>query len=229
MARGHVGAVRLEIESSMCKACQPKPTPISKLSIKELRNRISTGDIKAYIGEAEIESRTKRRKDASAVASILRWERHYRDTWRQLINGIQEEIKSLQQQVKYSRKNDPSPARLGFFINYQTILTKARDGLRIKARLAKDSAESQDWRSYVDVDDLAILRAMWLEMPIETRSRQRVPVIFRSDQPFSHCRPLYRVGFDVETRNKWLGDAPPATEHVLQEIPEFNLEEILKD
>ena len=89
-------------DSKLCKACQPKRKPPRLLSIKEIRTRVSNGDIHQVIGEMKIkemrEALPKRR------AKVMR--EHWQKIKSEPINALK---KHIQQQVaKFARRNNAS-------------------------------------------------------------------------------------------------------------------------
>ena len=48
-AWGRAGNVRMEITSKLCKACRPKRKPTSKLTKKDLHNKVQTGDLNSFV------------------------------------------------------------------------------------------------------------------------------------------------------------------------------------
>ena len=72
--------------SSLCKSCQPKRKPRSKLTLKELRNKITEKRINPKLGEALIE---EKRQAINKTRS-----RHMREYWQKQKGKAREELKA---------------------------------------------------------------------------------------------------------------------------------------
>jgi len=72
--------------SSLCKPCQPKRKPRSKLTLKELRNKITEKRINPKLGEALIE---EKRQAINKTRS-----RHMREYWQKQKGKAREELKA---------------------------------------------------------------------------------------------------------------------------------------
>jgi len=85
-------------DSKLCKACQPKRKPPRLLSIKEIRTRVSNGDMHSVTGEMKIK---QMREDIPKIRS-----RVMKEEWQKRRNAPIKELKiNLQQQVaKYARR-----------------------------------------------------------------------------------------------------------------------------
>jgi hypothetical protein len=79
--------------SSLCKSCQPKRKPRSKLTLKELRNKITNKRINPYLGELLIE---QKRRDIN-----LSRKRIMRERWQKEKNKERDALKaSLDKEVR---------------------------------------------------------------------------------------------------------------------------------
>ena len=79
--------------SSLCKNCQPKRKPRAKLTLKELRNKITNKRINPYLGELLIE---EKRKAINKTRS-----RHMRERWQKEKGKERQALKaSLDKEVR---------------------------------------------------------------------------------------------------------------------------------
>ena len=53
-AWGRAGNVRMEIISKLCRNCRPKRKPVSRLTKKEMHNKVQSGDMNAFIAKQEV-------------------------------------------------------------------------------------------------------------------------------------------------------------------------------
>lgn len=85
-------------DSKLCKACQPKRKPPRLLSIKEIRTRVSNGDMHSITGELKIQ---QMREDLPKIRS-----RTMKERWQKVRDKPIKELKdNLQKQVAiYARR-----------------------------------------------------------------------------------------------------------------------------
>ena len=89
-------------DSKLCKACQPKRKPPRLLTDKEIRNRITDGDLRRGLGEAILAQRKETLPQRRARAMRVYWQKIKSEP----LNLLK---KNLAQQVaKYARRNNAS-------------------------------------------------------------------------------------------------------------------------
>ena len=81
IARGYAGVHRVEIESSMCKDCQPKPKPLHKLSKKDLHNKVEAGDINQFLADSIIKERAATVNQRRSAKTKTRWAEMQSKEW----------------------------------------------------------------------------------------------------------------------------------------------------
>jgi hypothetical protein len=79
-------------DSTMCKSCQPKRKPPRLLTDKEIRNRITDGDLRRGLGEAILEKRKEILPKRRSKVMKERWQKVKTEPARQLKKHIQKQF-----------------------------------------------------------------------------------------------------------------------------------------
>ena len=82
--RGYLGHVRMEIESKLCKACQPKPKTIDQLTIKQIQTRVATGDINQVLADSIIKERLATSNQRRSAKTSERWAKLQHKAWQEI-------------------------------------------------------------------------------------------------------------------------------------------------
>ena len=189
-ARGYVGAVALEIESSMCKACQPKAKPLKELPKKTLKNRAATGDTRPYIVNEILAERKANKVTSGRIASLKRWRKVYDEQWGSVIEGAKAELLAVHQQRKYAMKKESRQPTLAYIEAYKTLLTQTKARIGVAAAQAQGGpeknkeGESADtaapmWMRYIADGERIEVLALWHALTPELRVTMRPPVWVR--------------------------------------------------
>ena len=102
-AWGRAGNVRMEITSKLCKACRPKRKPTSKLTKKDLHNKVQTGDLNAYLAQNLLIVRQRDAHNKQGIASRKRWLKSWKERLREALEPITKEIISARSAWLYAR------------------------------------------------------------------------------------------------------------------------------
>jgi len=199
IAKGYTGAVALEVESSMCKACQPKKKPPSKMSAKELHNKVVSGDIRPYVAEQVLERRAELRPIRQGMAIRRQWEKKWAGDLRAFLRPMQLEIQSVDRQIRYSCTDQPE--RLKFFTWYLETLRVEKNKIefdyaktprkppeivmpKVKYKKGEEVVDVR-WQGLISGTVIAEAQAKWGEIPIEKRVRMKQPalVVYRYGIP----------------------------------------------
>jgi len=185
MARGYAGNVLVDVESSLCKSCQPKRKPPSKLSNKELLSRVSTGDLNKFTYDLTIKRRHAEAKAEQRRAAYTRWEKVRAKPWMYLVQEMNREITAVKHQRYYADKRGV-PDLLAFAIFYENELVKLRAWLRMCARTKTKKSDAPPehmwWPRYVEPDIKDQVRVLWEAIPVDRRMGTRMPLIFQTNK-----------------------------------------------
>lgn len=182
-ARGYVGAHALEIESSMCKACQPKAKPLKEKTQRTLKNMAATGDARPYIVNEILAERKANKVKSGRIASVKRWRKVHDAQWGSVIEGARAELLAVHQQHKYAKKRNQTGGQAvhEFLEAYKALLitTKASIGLAAEQAQGGPSKHKNgtDWLSYIDNTTKDNALDLWHAIQPEMRVRLRQPEI----------------------------------------------------
>lgn len=186
-ARGYVGAHALEIESSMCKACQPKAKSLNEKTKHELKIMAASGDARPYIVNEILAERKANKVKSGRIASVKRWRKVHEAQWGSVIQGARAELLAVHQQHKYAKKQMGKPNQTRgqpvheFLKAYKALLitTKAAIGLAAEQTQGGPSKHKNntDWLSYIAVEAKDNALDLWHAIPPEMRVRLRQPEI----------------------------------------------------
>ena len=182
-ARGYVAVHALEIESSMCKACQPKAKPLKERAQRELKVMAASGDARPYIVNEILAERKANKVKSGRIASVKRWRKVHDAQWGSVIEGARAELLAVHQQHKYAKKQNQTGGQAvhEFLEAYKALLitTKASIGLAAEQTQGGPSKHKNgtDWLSYIDNDTKDNALDLWHAIQPEMRVRMRQPEI----------------------------------------------------
>lgn len=175
-ARGYVGSVRLEIDSSMCKDCQPRIKAPSELTAKQITNRMASGDLHPMIGKQIITQRKVRVSARAAKTAQRAWDSVRTAPWQEPIGTAQAELTRLRQQEKYAKK--ATEIDLTFFVEYKLLLSSTIARMRFEKMRSCKEPPFLDWQGFIDMKDYARLFDLWEALPLDYRKRVKPPSLF---------------------------------------------------
>lgn len=207
VARGYVGTHRVEIESKMCKNCQPKPKPLHKLTKKELHNKVESGDVNKFVAESIIKERLDTVNQRRAAKTSARWAAVQSKEWRKLVNGVSKEARTVQQQLKYAKKIKDIP-RQQYATAYLDVLNRLRARLRFAALRPHGAPESIHWPDHLIPQELEQVADAWEKMDVMARVRMKQPTaITHRARPAEESAPVMRLEkiakADKEVRDRY--------------------------
>lgn len=99
-------------DSKLCKACQPKRKPPRLLSIKEIRTRISNGDMHSVTGEIKIK---QMREDIPKMRSRVmkeEWQKRRNVPVKELKKNLAQQVAKFASRYHATKSNNPQHAML---------------------------------------------------------------------------------------------------------------------
>ena len=181
----------IEITSDKCEQCRRPKKKISELSLKEIQNRIATGDIKggAY-GQMLKEDRYAEGIRKKREGVIKRWKDIRETAWDSLLRSSDKEhnrirkAKSLLNQSTQDKPNGNTEL-MAFFTTYQTALNVVRSLFILeKKRGLRTPNKDKPWTYYVPKNTKDKLKELWSACPYESRLNMTHPaVISNTPQP----------------------------------------------
>jgi len=174
-ARGYVGAHRVEIDSKLCKDCQPKPKPLDQLTKKEMLNKVASGDVHPMLAEGIIRERDATVNDRRSAKTSARWAEKQKKEWQNLVLHIGREITMVRQQQKYAQ-NIKDFVRKEYATTYLDVMNRLRARLRFAALKPHSAPHSVYWMEHLHQEEINQVREVWEKLPIATRARMRLPL-----------------------------------------------------
>lgn len=175
-ARGMKGEVLLTISSKNCKACQPKRTPPSKKTRKELHNMVVSGDIGKAKMESIIEERQRMARLIMSKARYEAWVDKWRRQLKQTLDPMTYEIRKVRAQRSYAEQMGQGEYE-GLLKKYLSILMREKNQLWMdfEGDPHKYKRIKKDWWELVSSFAIESLRDRWLSIGREDREHMKVP------------------------------------------------------
>jgi hypothetical protein len=201
-AKGYVANHRVEVETTRCKVCQPKPTPFKRMSKKALTNAVAAGDLSQLMMNLILQEREENLKVDAARKTKERWHNAYTQAWKGVIHVLSKEVYHIRDQQKHA-KITGHLSRLHYADTYLEVLNKLRGRLRIKAAKPEAAPHSIYWQDHTTPEEVDKVRDAWLAIPIELRTKgrgMRQPLILTHRQlPAEEVKPVVRLSNGNET------------------------------
>jgi len=173
-ARGYAGNVPVEIESSMCKDCQPRTRGLRELTAKEMQNRVNAGDLYAPLANAELEKRKIKAAINRQMATSAAWAAARTAPWTGIMAALRTELAAIQQQEKHVKKAWPD-LDLTFFLEYKLMLSQLRERMKFLWQGKGLPPEHTQWEDYIAWEERLRIKQLWEDLPPEYRKRARLP------------------------------------------------------
>jgi hypothetical protein len=154
----------MEIISKLCRNCRPRRKPVSRLTKKEMHNKVQTGDMNAFIAKHEVAKRKLDAKNRQAIASRKRWEREWRAELREALTPITKEIISARKIWEYARDKGYVD-RATFYHEYHGLLMHEKTHAEMQHLLKPSRPPSSRWADYISPAVLTRVREMWAGLP----------------------------------------------------------------
>jgi len=180
-AWGRAGNVRMEITSKLCKACRPKRKPTSKLTKKDLHNKVQTGDLNAYLAQNLLIVRQRDAHNKQAIASRKRWLKAWKERLREALEPIAKEIISARSAWLYARDKGYVD-KAEFYFEYHAMLKHEKTHAEMSHMLTPCRPASVRWAYYISPAVFTRVRDMWAALPpIHKQSRTPMLIRYRPD------------------------------------------------
>lgn len=163
-AWGRAGNVRMEIESKLCKNCRPKRKSVTKLTKKELHNKVQTGDMNAYIARQAAAKLDRDAKNKQAISSRKRWLKVWKAELKEAITPITKEIISARNIWQYA-KDKGYVDKSNFYHEYMGLLMHEKTHAEMSYMLTPRRPTSARWADYINPAVFSRVREMWAVLP----------------------------------------------------------------
>ena len=180
-AWGRAGNVRMEITSKLCKACRPKRKPPTKLSAKEIHNRVQTGDMNVLVAKHLREKQAQDERNKQAMAARKRWLKVWKAELADALKPITKEIASARKAWEYARDKGYVD-KAEFYFEYHAMLKHEKTHAEMQQLINPSRPPSSRWADYVGSAVFTRVREMWAALPpIHKQSRTPLLIRYRPD------------------------------------------------
>jgi hypothetical protein len=176
-AWGRAGNVRMEIESKLCKNCRPKRKSVTKLTKKELHNKVQTGDINAFIAKHEVAKRARDAKNKQAISSRKRWLKEWKAELAEALKPITREIVSARNIWHYARDKGYVD-KAEFYFEYHGMLKHEKTHAEMQHLLKPSRPPSSRWADYISPAVFTRTREMWAALP-PVHKHSHIPLLIK--------------------------------------------------
>ena len=180
-AWGRAGNVRMTLESKNCKACRPKRKPPTKLSAKEIHNRVQTGDMNVLVAKHLREKQAQDERNKQAMAARKRWLKVWKAELAEALKPLTYEIISARNTWHYARgKGYVDKAE--FYFEYGALLRHEKTHAEMSFMLTPSRPVSARWADYISPAVFTRVRDMWAVLPpVYKHSKIPLLITYRPD------------------------------------------------
>jgi hypothetical protein len=154
----------MEITSKLCKACRPKRKPTSKLTKKDLHNKVQTGDLNAYLAQNLLIVKQPKAHNTQSLSSRKRWLKEWKAELKEAIAPITREIVSARNTWKYARAKGYG-GKDKFYFEYMGLLKHEKTHAEMSFMLTPRRPVSARWADYISPEVFTRVRDMWAALP----------------------------------------------------------------
>jgi len=176
-AWGRAGNVRMTLESKNCKACRPKRKPTTKLSAKEIHNKVQSGDMNALMAKHLREKQAQDERNKQAMSARKRWLKVWRAELKEALAPITREIISARKIWEYAYDKGYVD-KANFYQEYGELLRREKNLVELDHMTNPRRPVSSRWADYIEPEVFARLREMWAVLP-PTFKHSHVPLLIK--------------------------------------------------
>ena len=177
-AWGRAGNVRMEITSKLCKDCRPKRKPRTKLTKKDIHNKVQTGDLNAYLAQNLLIVKQRTSHNAQAKAARKRWVKEWREELKATLEPLTKEIAHARKVWRYSNSKGYVD-KAEFYFEYHALLHHEKTHAQYSHMLHPRRPASSRWEDFVSDEVFAKVRDMWAGLPPIHKYTSRLPLLIK--------------------------------------------------
>lgn len=167
----------MSLESKNCKACRPKRKPTSKLTKKDLHNRVQTGDMNNFIADKLREKRQRNAHNKQGMASRKRWLKEWKEELKTALTPLTKEIVSARNTHLYAKEKGYVD-KAEFYFRYHAILKHEKAHIELSYATNPRRPPSSMWADYLADNVFTIVREMWAALP-PVYKHSRIPLLIK--------------------------------------------------
>ena len=176
-AWGRAGNVRMTLESKNCKACRPKRKPTTKLSAKEIHNKVQSGDMNSYIAQQLRIKQEQNERNKQAMAARKRWLKVWKAELKEALAPITREIVSARKIWEYAYDKGYVD-KANFYQEYGELLRREKNLVELDHMTNPRRPPSARWADYISPAVFNRTREMWAVLP-PTFKHSHVPLLIK--------------------------------------------------
>lgn len=184
-AWGRTGNIRVLCESKHCRNCRAKPKPLSKLSAKDIHNKVHSGDMHPYVAKHTLADKERRGRNKQAISSRNRWIKEWKAELKAVLAPITHEIISARNIWRYARDTRPPQVQKAeFYFEYAGML----ESLKTQAQLSFMTYPCRpraSWWQLVPPEVFTKTRELWAGVPSMYKNTGKVPLLIKHRDAFT--------------------------------------------
>jgi hypothetical protein len=154
----------MEIDSKLCRNCRPKRKSVTRLTKKELHNKVQTGDMNRFIADKLREKHERDAKNKQAISSRKRWLKAWKAELKEALKPITREIVSARNVWQYARDKG-YVEKANFYHEYMGLLMHEKTHAEMSFMLSPCRPISTRWADYISPAVFNRTREMWAVLP----------------------------------------------------------------
>ena len=173
----------MQVESKICSNCRPKSKPPTKLSAKEIHNKVQTGDMNSYMAQQLRIKQQQTERNKQGMAARKRWLKAWKAELKEALAPITKEIISAKRAWEYARDKG-YVAKAEFYFEYMGMLKRAKEYAEYSHTLHPRRPASAEWDDYVEPEVFTKIRDMWAALP-PVYKHSRIPLLIAYRDAFT--------------------------------------------
>lgn len=171
----------IEITTEHCSKCRRPKKKIADLTLKELHNKIASGDIAGGVyGQMLKEDKRAEGIRKKKEGVINRWKKIRAEMWSELLTGATAEYDRIRKQHNL-KEGGQHPELHTFLTQYLSAIKLVRSVFIEERKLGRRSpAKNQDWVGYMSKSKKEKLIKLWTACPQETKINLYEPTILNN-------------------------------------------------
>ena len=167
----------MTLESKHCKDCRPKRKPVSKLSAKEIHNRVQSGDMNALMAKHLRIQQRQSEHNKQSLSSRKRWLKVWRAELKEALKPITREIVSAKKVWTYARDKGYVDKAV-FYHEYMGLLMHEKTHADMEYTIRPRRPASARWADYISPFVFTRTREMWAALP-PVYKHSRIPLLIK--------------------------------------------------
>ena len=173
----------MTLESKNCKACRPKRKPPTKLSAKEIHNKVQTGDMNALMAKHLRIKQQQTEHNKQAMAARKRWLKVWKEELKTALTPLTKEIVSAKRAYEYAKEKGYVD-KAEFYFRYHAILKHEKAHIELSYATNPRRPHSARWADYLADNVFTIVREMWAALP-PVYKHSRIPLLIAYRDAFT--------------------------------------------